>query len=598
MCGISGIVGNNLNDCQKNVSKMIIALNHRGPDASGMVSFNNCVLGHNRLSIVDLATGQQPMYSYDKNKAVVFNGEIYGYQELKNNLDYPYQTKSDTEVILAAYEKYQEDLVVHLPGVFAFGIWDNNKKELFLARDRFGEKPLYYTFGTNGEFIFASEIKAILATNLVNPILDRESLNHYLRYLYAPVNKTIYKNIFTLPPAHSLVYKNNEIKIKKYWDLPVVKTGVKIDDAVENFKFLLEKSVKNQMIADVPVGAFLSGGLDSSTIVALASKFSSQPLKTFSFGFSGLANELPYALEISKKYKTEHVELYADDNLAELLLKMSNIYDEPFADSSNIPTYLIAREAKKYVTVALSGDGGDEFCGGYGWYHPFLYAGNTKKIQRSQFYYLLVKIAARLNPKLQFLFWQAQAGKGDSSGDWQKFHKELNSYFTAKELCDLGLPETNNNAIMVENFNNPSQLDVLDYMPGDILVKTDRASMANALELRAPFLDVDFANFCLSLPFSLKINKIEDKIILRKAFANTWTDNIRKRSKQGFGAPVKIWLQNKDVENLKNDYLKNKNRKIFNLISYNNSRKFVEANNYRTWILLVLAVWLEDKNLT
>lgn len=578
---------------------METALLHRGPDEQGRYFFDSCALGHVRLSIVDLKTGQQPMFSPDKKTAVVFNGEIYGYQKLRAEINFPYQTNSDTEVIIAAWKKFGDDAASRLPGMFAFGVWDDAQKIFYAARDRFGEKPFYYAVGNNGEFIFASEIKAILASGLIRPILDRESLVHYLKHLYVRPDKTIYKNIFTLPPAHQLVYQNGQISTRRYWSFPNVDKNISLDEAVKKFSDFLDAAVKKQLVSDVPIGAFLSGGLDSSTIVALASRYK-KPLKTYSFGFNKAVSELPYAKEIAEKYQTEHTELYDDVDIAEMILKMAEIYDEPFADSSCIPTYLISKLAKKYVTVVLTGDGGDELLGGYGKYKSLLAAEENDYGRFALQKYYVAKIAAKLKINADYnrnkYYHQGALLKHKFSSTaaaaaWQ------NSYFKDADIRNFGLDKL----AVKEDYHFPEhnkvdyglRMDLENYMPGDILVKTDRAAMASALELRAPFLDVDFASFCISLPYSLKVSKTEDKIIMRRAFGEAWTESIRKRSKQGFGAPVEEWLKIPGVIKLKENYLNDENKKIFKIIPFKKTRKYAAGNSYKTWILLTLAIWME-----
>ncbi|HBU06924.1 MAG TPA: asparagine synthase (glutamine-hydrolyzing) [Candidatus Magasanikbacteria bacterium] len=599
MCGITGIVSKNSRDHVEKLDKMISTLNHRGPDGNGRAIFDNCLLGHNRLSIIDLSTGDQPMYSFDHKQVIVFNGEIYGYKDIKNQLNnYNFQTTSDTEVILALYNKYGEDMMSHLPGAFAFAIWDESEKRLFAARDRFGEKPFYYAWGKNNEFIFASEIKAIIASGLVETILDDESVVHYLQHLYVHPSRTIYKNIKVLPPAHSLILKDKTVEIKRYWNLPPVDEKINEEEAIEKFHILLEQAVSRQLVADVPVGVFLSGGLDSSTIVAVASKFKN-PLKTFSFGFGDLINELPFASEIAKKYSTEHTELRSDYNIAETFLKMNEVYDEPFADSSNIPTFLISREASKYVKVALSGDAGDELFGGYDWYKTYLYNSKTNNFINPDVRFLFWKIMAKLKIHNDQTFFKARAESLLKGKNVFQAHKLQNTYFNNQEITRIGLNINNKEYQpswnLYNNIDDAFRHDLTDYMPGDILVKTDRASLANGLELRAPFLDIDFASFCISLPARLKVNLNSDKHILRRAYESAWTESIRKRSKQGFGAPVKIWLKDKQMQELKNQYLNNPNNKIFNFISYDVSKKISAKNNYKTWALLVLALWFDKK---
>jgi asparagine synthase (glutamine-hydrolysing) len=605
MCGISGIVFQTDKDYKKHVNRMVKSLKHRGPDDDGILVFKNCILGHSRLSIVDLSTGNQPMLSVNKDRAITFNGEIYGYQDIKNELyNYRFKTNSDTEVILALYEKYGENLMPHLPGMFAFAIWDESEKKLFCARDRFGEKPFFYTFGANGEFIFASEIKAILVNGLVTPILSRKAIAHYLQRCYIHPHLTIYENIYVLPPAYTLRYQNEKLTIERYWALPKTDYFLDINEAVRIFADLLEKAVRSQLVADVPVGAFLSGGLDSTTIVALASRYKSD-LKTFSFGFHGNLNELKYAKEAAKKYKTDHCELIEEKEVTGgLLVEMQNVYDEPLADSSNIPTYIICKKASQFGKVVLTGDGADELLAGYTWlYTPLLFMEKEFK------FYLLKYI---LNYLVDRVFIRSRIARRNFAQYAKKgllyrhkfhsifeAHKEQNIYFSDSELEELGMEMKRANIIndlnrMYSNtVDDALRMDLETYMPGDILVKTDRASMAHGLELRAPFLDVKLAEFCISLPSRLKINHESDKLILRKAFSESWPSLIRYRGKQGFGSPLSEWLKQDSFRELKVRYLKNSKNKIYDIIAYDKSKCYIEKDNYQTWILLVLSMWME-----
>lgn len=600
MCGIAGIVAENGPLYRETVEGMTGCMSHRGPDGDGHHVYNRCVLGHRRLSIVDLEGGWQPMFNHDKSIGIVFNGEIYGYQELMEQTTYNYQSVCDTELLIAMYQNQGKAMMQKLPGMFAFAIWDEHKQTLFCARDRFGEKPFYYAFGKNGEFILASEMKAILATGLVTPEIDPDSIAHYLKYLYVHPHKTIYKNVFVLPPAHCLEYSpvSKELKTERYWQMPVTNTSIKLDDAIGQFTHLLDEAVKKQLVADVPVGAFLSGGLDSSTIVALASKYK-QGIKTISFGFGDSINELPYAREIATKYNTHHIELQQREaDIAGLLVKMQDIYDEPFADSSNIPTYLISMLAKEHLTVILTGDAGDEMLGGYGTYKTLLAMMEGKKVSKPliPLLSLALKVSSRFGLGLDATKYRA-AIKNTQFLTLQEAHKELHIYFTDEQIKGLGLKGRAAKApysFKPENTpNDGMRADIEDYMPGDILVKTDRAAMASSVELRAPFLDVNFAEFCISLPYNLKVTKTSDKHILREAMNHLWTDSIRKRSKQGFGAPVNHWLALPGMQQLKKEYLLNKNNRLYSFVDYNACQPYFNKNNYHTWILLNLAMWLE-----
>lgn len=607
MCGIIGIIAKSSPEYTDRARAMMRTLKHRGPDADGLVSFDGCMLGHQRLSIVDLKTGAQPMYNASKNIAVTFNGEIYGYKEIKEKMsDYHFLTSSDTEVILGLYETHGENFVKKLPGMFAFAIWDERTRTLVAARDRFGEKPFYYASGKNGEFIFASEIKAILASGLIKPIISRDSIAHYLHKLYVHPAKTIYENVHTLPPAHMLVYKNGKFTISRYWNMPETNKTITMEEAVPRFKRLLEDAVRKQLVADVPVGAFLSGGLDSTTIVSIASKIHPK-LKTFAFGYEGTKNELSFAKIAAEKYKTEHRELHdKDHDIDELILKMADIYDEPFADSSNISTYLISKLTRKHATVVLSGDAGDELLGGYyGWYHSLL-AMSDKELKSLPGKILFMKILSRISMRMN---WKNKANLiSKTRGLYYRSiyknvleaHKVSNVFFKDTELEKLGFkrkkteitpsfPESN-------TVDDAMRQDIEDYMPGDILVKIDRASMANSLELRAPFLDVPFAEFAISLPYRLKIDSKEEKIIMRRAFEDSWPEPIRTRSKLGFGAPVHIWLKKPKMQELIDRYLNDPQKKIFSYVSFVESRKYINRKNYadyKVWILLNLSIWME-----
>lgn len=639
MCGICGIVTENIKMYIDNLNKMIASINHRGPDDKGSHYFDNCALGHTRLSIVDLSTGGQPMISPNFSSGITFNGEIYGYKDIKNSLsNYHFKTQSDTEVILALYVQHDSKMMKYLPGIFSFAIWNDSKKELFCARDRFGEKPFYYAIGSNNEFIFASEIKAIIASGMIKPVLNIDSITHYMKHLYVHPYKTIYTNIHTLPPAHFLIYKNKKVIIERYWHLPDIDDKLNIDECLEKFKFLFEKAVSNQLIADVPVGAFLSGGADSSTIVAVASKYKSK-LSTFTFRFGNFINESPFASEVSKLYSTNHIELSEDNvDLAKLLINMQDIYDEPFADSSNIPTFLISKLARQYNKVILTGDGGDELLGGYrGVYTPLLFMQYSKNSQdkSSSIKYnsltclfkiiqkILYKCGIDYSSSLKYKLKKSERllrGLGFNFPFTLKYkltgkeyarkynsvlqaHQNEHYYFTTSQIEELGIKvSSQENEWQSENKYNTVddvlRMDIENSMAGDILVKTDRASMANSLELRAPFLDVDFASFCISLPFNLKISGTMDKIILKKAFSNLWPDSIKNRDKQGFEAPVNDWLKMKSLETLKNKYLNNPAQKIFSLLSFEKSRVYLKYNNYLTWILLILSIWMDKHSFT
>lgn len=611
MCGIVGIAGNSAIVKKNAIKRMAHILGHRGPDEEGICTFQNCVLGHRRLSIIDLNTGSQPIFSDDKQKAIVFNGEIYGYQQIRDQIkDYNFSTHTDTEVILALYEKFGKDMMSKLPGMFSFAVWDEEKQQLFAARDRFGEKPFFYALNSSGDLVFASEIKAIIGSDLIGePEINIFQLGHYLKYLFINPLHTIYKNIYTLPPGHTLTYSRlHGIKIERYWSFPETNKSIKFDDASEQLKHLLECAVKKQLVSDVPIGFFLSGGLDSTTIVSIAAK-QRNPISTFCFGFEGIDSDMPFAREAAKKYGTNHYEFSdINTNIDELILKMATIYDEPFADASNIPTYLLSKEAVKCAKVVLTGDGADELLGGYSYYYKPL--NFVSKKYKSSFATgiarTLRKSASLINANTDsHWFYRAQGAvlshKYLGKNVLNELHARNREYLSDEQINFLGISnscEYNNIVVPGGNIvDNAMRQDISNYMAGDILVKIDRASMANSLELRSPFLDMDVANFCISLPTSFKVGKGKDKLLLRKAFESQWPESIRRRSKSGFSPSVQRWLNLPKVKVLQNIYLLDKHLSIYNHINYDNAWVLMDKDPWTRWILLILSIWFEERKL-
>lgn len=607
MCGIAGIVADHITEHHRHALKrMTDAIQHRGPDAEGHLSFGTCALGHRRLAIVDIATGAQPMRSANGRAAVTFNGEIYGYQDIRSKFaDYAFQTKSDTEVILALYQRYGTEAAQHLPGMFAFAVWDEDKQQLFCARDRFGEKPLYYATGRGGEFVFSSEIKGILASGFVETVLDSGAVVRYLRRQSVRSDQSIYSNIHLLPPAHCLTFQRGRVEVRRYWTPPAIDDQINIDDAVAQFRALLRSAVKRQLVADVPVGAFLSGGLDSSTICLVANEITGD-LRTFSFDFEGDHSEIEYARAVANAYRTRHVELTTGGvDIAAEVVRMQGVYDEPFADNSNIPTYLLAREARRHVKVVLTGDGGDELFGGYGWYKPLLWMETAGRAG------MLSWVAARVGNRLARVVGLPGEGArearimglayGRQHDSVLAAHRAQLTFFGQSEIEALGL--SNHASTTVPELSRSSgsmddvlRLDIEDYMPADILTKIDRASMAHGLELRSPFLDVDFASFCLALPYRLKVSTEEDKIILRRAFSSKWPESIRRRSKQGFGVPLERWLRNPGICDLERRFLHDSSAAIYDVISYRGTQAILRRENVQQrWSLLILAIWLAQR---
>lgn len=600
MCGIAGIVSDNIQGLRPNLDAMRRAIAHRGPDGHGETIIGNCGLVHTRLSIVDLEGGKQPMCSDDERYTITFNGEIYGYKKLRDQLKYNFQTHSDTEVILALYKAYGKDMLDKLTGMYAFAIWDKVDGTLFCARDRFGEKPFYYAKGTDGSFIFASEVKSVVASGLTRQEIDPDSISHYLQKLYVHPSRSIYKDIVPLRPGNYLIYRDGTVTTGSYWDFPVAQSQISFSDAREKLVALLNRAIDDQLIADVPLGAFLSGGLDSSTVVAVSAGKVPQ-LTTLSYRIRGELDEGEYAKAVAERYGTRHIEMHEEShNLPDLMLRMAKVYDEPFGDSSNIPTYLICEQARRHCKVVLTGDGADELFGGYVTkYRSLIHMINNRN--RSSLVnaadYLLTRVANKLRPTAAG--WQRTFGLQLAVGN-HSIASGLDraySFFEDDELRRHGLQKSTASDAPINfdgTLNDALKIDLRNYMAGDILVKTDRASMANGIELRAPFLDRELTEFVISLPTSMKIDLQRDKKLLRDAFESQWPPKVQSRGKQGFGAPVEKWLAEPAIVRMTEEYLADGSR-ISSLIDPQLIRNHRAARSYKTWALLMLSIWLENR---
>lgn len=603
MCGIAGIVKKDSGAEESYrilLQRMTGSIIHRGPDDEGLEFFQNCLLGFRRLSIVDLTEqGHQPMFSNTKKCCIVFNGEIYGYRDLKKEIhDYPFRSNTDTEVILALYEKFGYELPKHLNGMFAFGIWDEEQQQLFCARDRFGEKPFFYAVGKNGEFIFASEIKAILATGLVNAKINKDAVFHFLRHAYVDCNQTIYENIHTLPPAHQLLYKNGEITIDRYWDFPTENHNITEAEALDQFKRLLRGAVEKQMVADVRVGAFLSGGLDSGTLVALASETQNN-LSTLGFAYEGEWNEMPQAREIAQKYQTDHQEVvFNEDAVADILEEVISKLDEPLADTAIPATYAICKKASENMTVVITGNAGDELFGGYNWYKKEweILQNRGKKKGSLNLLKAVSLVSFKLGMKQASQDFQRKIllAKHHDIVEYQK--EKVHNFFSEDEIANLGIKSDYDHlygfSLDSDNLNTCLKMDLTNILPGDYMVKDDRLAMLNSIELRTPFLDKDLVEFCCTLPSDFKVDGAQTKKILRKAFGDKLTDSILAKKKQGFGAPVDRWLRQPKMEELTQKYLKNKGAKIFDYLDFDAVQNHLNYT-YKHWVLLVLGIWME-----
>lgn len=572
MCGIAGFSLFNYNEGgEKALHDMHHAILHRGPDASGTYLDEHIGLCHRRLSILDLSeAGNQPMYSADNNLVIVFNGEIYNFLELRAELEQQgvaFNSHTDTEVILELYAREGVKCLQKLNGMFAFALWDKAKQELFIARDRLGKKPLYY-FSDNGRFAFGSEIKAILALKDIPREIRLDAVYDFFAYQYVPDPKSIFKHIHKLPPAHYLVLNKDGFNIHEYWDLSFKNVSSASEEANKvQLKALLEKVTKQRMISDVPLGAFLSGGVDSSGVVAMMSEISETPVKTCTIGFDNKEfNEADFAREIAEKYETEHHEFTVHQNVAEQLEHIASFFDEPFADPSLVPTFFVSELARKAVTVALAGDGGDEMFAGYEKY-------TTDDIEnklRNKFPESIRKTIFPSLAKIVGVLPGAIGRKGKSlltslSHDpamgffitnsmmtddmWNKLVKPnvattLNGYHPSQYTLDMY-----NKADGPDHLSKILYTDIKTYMTGDILVKVDRMSMANSLEVRAPILDYQVAEFAATLPSSQKYNNGEKKYLLKEVFKPFIPDSLLYRKKMGFSTPLDEWFRG-ELKNL------------------------------------------------
>lgn len=593
MCGIITIVGKTQQKTPPNIDAMLASLSKRGPDDHGTLTFPSCTLGQTRLSIIDLAGGHQPMRDNTHDMAITFNGEIYNYKELKLELEtkgYRFSTNSDTEVILKAYQEYGDDCPKHLEGMFAFAIWDNEKELLFMARDRFGKKPLYYAFDDEENLIVASEIKAIFASGKIKGVVDYEAIDNYLHLLYIPPYKTVYKNVFPLPPARTALYKNKKLTIIRYWEMPYAPIKISEEAAIEKTKDLLDKAVKKRMVADVEIGEFLSGGVDSSIITYLANQHTDKPIKSFSAGFENHINELPFAREAAQIAKTDHHELQMNVDLADTLQKVCAYFDEPFADSSSIPQFLISEFASTKVKVVLSGDGADELFLGYGWYWKQFVTGGFERVKR---------LLKRKNILELFNF--------NALHDHTNYVSHMNRLegfllWKNKKFFDSPFKTLFNKSETLSPIEQINVFDLNMFLPGDILTKVDRCSMMTSLEVRSPFLDHHLAEFVFNLPLEYKTDLKGGKLILKKAYRDIFGDKFLNRRKQGFSAPVQEWLKRDDFKKLIYRLFIENDAEIYTFMNkwyiQKIVRRFYEKNDsyhyYRLWVLLCLELWLNS----
>jgi len=633
MCGITGAVWT---DPKREIDsatlrQMTDVLRHRGPDDAGQYvaayrlrppyeALPGVALGFRRLSIIDLEGGHQPMGNEDGSIWVVFNGEIYNYPTLRRRLEgagHTFRTQSDTETIVHLYEDEGLDSFQHLNGMFAIAIWDARLRRLVLARDRLGKKPLVYHHSV-GRLLFASELKSLLQVGDVPRDIDPQALDEYLTYQYVPHPRTIFSTIRKLPPGHLAVFRDDQLEVCAYWQ-PDFNHEITLDarEARERLVELLTSSVQLRMRSDVPLGAFLSGGIDSSLVVALMQQQSTQAIKTFTIGFPVAEyDETSYARQVSQHLGTEHEELQVTPDGVEILPRLVWHYDEPFADSSAIPTWYVSQMTRQHVTVALSGDGGDELFAGYPRYravwlsHQIDQLGTLRAALAARVWQRLPGARQKslvrrfkrfseflsLTPQRRYLEWIAI------------FHESRRALLYRDDFLEQ-LPNADPFQFLARAWARAGQRDVVSaasladlttYLPCDLMTKVDIASMAHSLEVRQPFLDYRVVEFAASLPIALKFRWGRGKQLLRQAFGQLLPPEIWRRKKMGFGVPLEHWFRH-ELRDLTHDVLlteQARTRQFFRgeaiaqLVAEHEQRQFDHA--YRLWALLVLELWLRE----
>jgi asparagine synthase (glutamine-hydrolysing) len=620
MCGITGFISKDRDASEaarsELLGRMCESIAYRGPDEQGTLVRGRAALGMRRLSIIDIKTGQQPIFNESGDLAIVFNGEIYNFRKIRKELQdlgHNFKTNSDTEAILHAFEEFGENCLQKLRGMFAFAIWDFRSESLFIARDRVGKKPLFYTLTDNGDFVFGSELKTLLVHGGVKREVDLAALDAYLSFGYVPEEFCILKNVKKLLPGHFLTFRKGTVETHKYWDFDLTATAetrseIEWTDLLRN-KIL--EAVELRLISEVPLGAFLSGGVDSSTIVGVMSQLSSQPVKTFSIGFrEDSFDELKYARIAAKHFDTEHHEFVVTPDLFDLVGEIVWQFDEPFADQSALPTYMLSKMARDHVTVVLSGDGGDELFAGYSRYvidrnrngfaripkvfreqviqrasaalphgspgKNYLYNISLDPIDR-----YIDSVSAFNRPRKARLYSPGVAASRNGSGS------------AGEKLFAMygnSLPETDPIARLL-------YLDSKTYLPGDILTKVDRMTMANSLEARVPLLDHELIELVAGMPSNLKMTGTETKHILKKAMEGIVPNEILYREKQGFGVPVGEWINDQLRDRINDDLADPRtvergyfDRKYIDTLLKEHSSGRRDHSN-AVWMLWMLELW-------
>jgi asparagine synthase (glutamine-hydrolysing) len=630
MCGIAGIY---YYDHDRSVDRGVIeamtgAMAHRGPDDAGVYVDGPIGLGHRRLSIIDLAGGHQPMSNKDGTVWIVFNGEIYNYRELREELSakgYSFRTNSDTEVILRMYEDADEQCIQRLSGMFAFAIWDKKKQSLFLARDRLGIKPLYYVNGP-GFLAFSSEIRGLLEIKTIEPRLNLQSLHNYLTFLYNIAPETMFKNIEKLMPAHILVANRGRMRLRQYWDVDYAKkiSGSE-EELIDEFHRRLTACTKSHLVGEVPLGVLLSGGLDSTAITGLVSELTGTKVKTFSIGFEGNGHdydERSYARLAAKHFGTDHYEMgITGRNYVDGLSEYINHMEEPVADPASIPLYYVSKLAKEHVTVILSGEGGDELLAGYTFWLPFTgfnrarLARRIPRVVRQYALNALNRIILRSSRAQRYL----DLAELPSSHYPLFFPIYMGNVFSEEAKFELYSDQlrsayrfTRSDERVIEGYKRTTNFEFLDQMlyvytkqwlPDDLLLKADKMTMAHSLELRVPFLDHSLVEFVASAPVNMKMRKGRDgrfitKYMFRKAFEGKLPQEILTRKKAGFRVPLHC-LFKRELRTVAEDLFNSKGFRETGLFDVNKIMALLKQNDsggdttVKLWSLLVFALWQE-----
>ena len=597
---------------------MCVALEHRGPDSRGIHTEPGVGLGIQRLRIIDLVTGDQPIFNEDKSVAVVLNGEIYNFLELRERLGaqgHLFATSGDTEVIVHLYEELGPACIEHLDGMFGLAIWDASARRLVLARDRLGKKPLYYCLG-DGVISFASELGALLESPDVPRQLDLAAIDAYLAYRYVPSPMSAFAAVHKLAPAHRLVYENGRAHVGRYWQLDFAAKGQfdSDDEAFEGVREHLRRAVRRRMISDVPLGAFLSGGVDSAAVVAAMAEASSEPVKTFSIGFRSELDERPLARLVAQRFATDHHELVVEPDAVEILPQIVRHHGEPFADATSVPTFYLAQMTRQHVTVALNGDGGDEAFGGYNRYQAALLAKRLSRlpgpVRRTA-----AALAAQLPTKGQIDSWRMRARRLgetlalDQAGLHFAYMTALQGLrrerlYTPEFVAELGpsMVEADFRALWERTTATGSldrmlEVDTLTYLPDDLLAKVDIATMAHSLEGRSPLLDHELMQFAASLPERLKVNGRQKKVALRRAMDGIVPDEILGAPKRGFQPPLAEWLRG-DLREYARQVLLDPSSRARGYFRTDAVSKLLDEhgtgsadNSQGIWTLLVLELW-------